>query len=115
LVWQLNLDVTNQNYQALTQQAEQSPFIIVGSAIIGVFTTMLTAAFITFSAKRHVLQLVYFTGLLILYGFLSIVLHPEASMLINVLKLLSPAPLCFFGHIIAVQYRQKKQTQCLAQ
>ena len=114
LVWQLNLDVTNQNYQALAQQAEQSPFIIIGSAIIGVFTTMLTAAFITFRAKRHVLQLVYFTGLLILYGVLSIVLHPEASMLINVLKVLSPAPLCYFGYLIATQYQQKKQMQSLA-
>lgn len=114
LVWQLNLDVTNQSYQALAQQAEQSPFIIIGSAIIGVFTTMLTAAFITFRAKQHTVQLVYFTGLLILYGCLSILLHPEASMLINVLKVLSPAPLCFFGYLIAITYQQKKQTQCLA-
>jgi len=113
LIWQVNTDTSNQTYQQLTQLAEQSPFITIGSALIGVFSSMLIAAFITFRASKQGLQVTYFAGVLILYGTLSIALHPDASFIMNLLKLLSPAPLCYFGYLIAIKYQQKSQPQHL--
>ncbi|GGW95744.1 hypothetical protein GCM10007391_32380 [Alteromonas halophila] len=101
-VWQSGIDASSMTHQELTHYAAQADMIRVGSALIGAFSAVICAAFATSrSAQASFRPAMYFAVMLIIYGVVSVVLHPEHSLLQQLSKLIAPIPLCLVGAWLA--------------
>ena len=100
----LSLWLSGQNTQDMNQiqlqiLAESSLEIQFCSAVIGVATALFINMVLAHKTRHeNNSALIVFTVLLTCLSLLSIWLHPEHSMIYQLMKPVSPAVVCFFGH-----------------
>ncbi len=111
-IWQTGADVNTLSHQQLTMMAAQSDMINLGSAVIGALAAVVCAMFATRRTPGAPYRpAMYFALLLVAYGVLGIVLHPEHSVIQQIGKLVTPVPLCLAGAWLARQLFSDKQAQ----
>lgn len=102
LYWQSGIDTALYTQQQLVEMASTSPLINIGSTLIGSGMAVICAYLITSrTGSNSYKHAVYFAGSLILYGIISIVLHPEHEVMQQVAKIVAPVPLCLLGAWLA--------------
>ncbi len=102
--WQAGIDTTSMTNQELMLLAESSAYIKTGSAIIGAACAILCAFILSLKKTPRYRPALVFAAMLILYGALSIVLHPEHTALQQVSKIVMPVPLCLLGAWLAHRF-----------
>lgn len=111
IAWQAGIDTTGYTPQQLVQMADNSSLLTVGATIIGSTMSVICAYMITRrTGDNGYKHAVCFAACLILYGVISIVLHPEHHIIQQVAKLLAPVPLCSLGAWLAIQQENKKES-----
>lgn len=111
-IWQSNLPQTPVDQQQLMQMAATSEFLNVGSALVGCFAGIICAFFITRKTIENGYKYAFYLGgCFILYGLLSIYLHPEHTASQQLGKVLSPIPLCLVGAWFALKFSSKRVNQ----
>lgn len=104
-IWQAGVDTSSMTNQEIMLMAETSTFIKTGSAIIGLTSAMLCAFILSLkTSKAGFRPTLYFALMLIAYGAISIVLHPEHTLMQQVLKILVPVPACLFSAWVAQRF-----------
>ncbi|NVK25131.1 MAG: hypothetical protein HWE10_09405 [Gammaproteobacteria bacterium] len=103
VAWQLTIDMSNMTPELFEAAVAQSNFIEIGSALIGVFSAVFCGAFIVKrSGYQSVKPALFFAVLLMFYGLLSALLHPEQVMIQKVSSLIMPFPLALLGAKLAM-------------
>ena len=100
--WQTGIDTSGLSMTEITHFAERSTTIHVGSAIIGAISAVFCAGFAYIKSQSNgYFSALVFAVALVVYGILSIFLHPEHTLIQQVSKVIMPIPLCLFGAWIA--------------
>ena len=104
-IWPRGVDTSTLTTEQLMLMAETAPFIKTGSAIIGIVSAVVCAFIL--SLKKTVggyRPAIYFAAMLVLYGAISIALHPEHTLIQQAAKVLMPFPLCLLGAWLAHRF-----------
>lgn len=84
--------------EALALAAETDPFIVFWSMLIGLSACIACAVIVTALSGSHGLKnAAVYGSILVAYGVISIVLHPDHELLRNIGKLVLPVPVAMFG------------------
>lgn len=110
-VWQTTLSEVPTDYAALNELAINSEFLSTGTAILSVIAGILCAFVLTLKTKTQGYKYAISLGIcFVIYGVLSIFLHPEHELARQLSKLVSPIPLCMLGAWLALKLTGRKAT-----
>lgn len=82
----------------LVEAAESDPTVILVTSLIGAFSAVIASMLVTRpNGSPTYVPAVVLSGLLIVLGIVSIALHPQDALVLQVLKVVLPLPLCLTG------------------
>jgi peptidoglycan/LPS O-acetylase OafA/YrhL len=94
--------------ERIAELAETDPFILFWSNIIGGLACMFCSILATkLSTQAGLKNALLFGALIVVYGILSILMHPQHSLEHQIVKVLSPIPLALIGGWIYMKWMYK--------
>ena len=114
-IWTTNHAPSGMDIEQLTLMAETHPFVVFWSAVVGIGSALISSAMLTAKAtSQSYAPALMFAGLLMMYGALSIYLHPEHSLFQQLAKIIVPVPACLFAAWIVQKLRSARRVNAKA-
>jgi MFS family permease len=95
--------------EELALAAETDSFIAFWSMLIGLSASIICAVIVTALSGSHGLKnAMVYGSILVAFGVLSILLHPDHDMLRNIGKLVLPVPVAMFGGWLLIKIKHPR-------